>query len=604
MTSKNKALILATTTAILAGVATIVSTVVSDCETTPEPKLDGGVAVVIDASVPGAPDAAPVDPIPPTGRTVTVVLKPTTVGTHWVSFGLPMPPGSVASQDDLRVTRGGVEVPTFRKSLGNWMTIPPAALLCGGVNPTYPGVRSVLIQFQHTFATTADVLLTVELGKIGQKLAAGVDVKSTYRVVNDGRLYMGTENVMEPKVFAAIDHKWLSCAGLTTMIGPGGVDTELAKTDVAQKNFFYTSIKDYRSSWDAAPGSWAVAPTYAHVDLVTAENGAWLYQRAQTFYNVYMRTGMFDALREAQHAASHYRNLIYNDVDCAALTDKKWCLGFFKPKNPDPATPYKDVKYSYSEDLATQYWLSGDATLLPYLTWMSAATKLALPNQGWTERNQTYALAAPIYEYEVTGNATALAAAKVYVDALLARQNKPGSDGKVTGCFAGNSEFGADGFSPWMTPLMTNALLRYYYVTGDSRVPGMLAASAQCLANRGMAWTTAIQSTNMLVPFYGGTVVGVPSDTGGNDPWAGIEHAADVAQGVALGMMFTTDPVQKEALRLVTVNLLRSSEWAYANWTRLTALQPKYRLAPWRKYNWWFKNTGIVQWALSGKTHI
>lgn len=600
MTKTNKALILSTTAVILAGVGTIVTTVLDDCETT-EPVLDASTSA--DADVSDIVDGSVGGPPPGTGM-VTVKLFPSSTGDHWVSFGFPLPPGALDSSTMLRVFGpDGVEIPAFVKSLGEWRSIPTSELLCDGLEPSSEGYRSVLIQFPRSFSSTAEDTVSILLGEQGQRLSEGVPVQSTVRIVNDGRLYFGTENVVEPVVLAAIDNKWLSCTGLNTLSGLSDQHTELAKTDRAQKDFFYTSIKDYRSGYDQPPGSWPVNVDYAHVDLYAAEDGTWLYQRPQHFYNLYMRTGMVDALREAYHAASHYRNLLYTEPECvAAGAPAQWCRGFFRVKNPNIMQYYKDIKYSYGEDISTLYWLTGDDSLLSYLGWISAATKTQSTHTRMdTERFTSVALAAPVYEYEVTGNEDALAYARQIVDFLFSIQNAPNSEGNVTGCFPGNDEWGVEGFSPWMTPLMMHSLLRYYFVSQDDRVPGMLAASAKCLVDRGMAWTSQIQNTNMLIPFYGGINSGVPHDADGDNPWVGVEHAGNVAQGVAIGLLYTTDPVKREELKTAVINLVRSSEWAYAYWTRTTAGLPKFRLAPWRKYNWWWKNVGAIQWVLFGK---
>ena len=151
-------------------------------------------------------------------------------------------------------------------------------------------------------------------------------------------------------------------------------------------------------------------------------------------------------------------------------------MGAFKLKNPDPASPYKDGKYSYSEDLYSLYLLTGDETLLPSIADINPFLKLAIYNLGWTERFAAYGLSAAAIDYIVNGRPEALAEAQRIIDDLLVRQARHGSDGSPNpGCIIGNNEWGADGFSPWMAPMLLAQVLRYYEATGDGRVPGLIA---------------------------------------------------------------------------------------------------------------------------------
>lgn len=554
-----------------------------------------------DAGAPPPPpeaDAAPPPPPPPPGSVeVAITLKPLATGNQWVTFGLPMPAGILTSVAQLRVRyTGGVEIPVFVRSLGDWRRVPPIEQLCT-TQPSVPGIRSVLIQFQRNFTNLADVPITVELGVDGARLTSGTNVRATYRTVDDaGQLYNGTEGYKEPGVYALIDHKWLACTGLGVMAGQSDQRNELLATDVAERNFFYTSIADYRTVWTAPTSDWPVNAGNGP-DMASAEDGVWLYQRAQTFWGGYLRNGLFHELRSGFQAFDHYRSKIYSAADCVGATNLNWCQGFFKLKNPDRNTPYKDPKYSYAEDFATYYWLTGDETALPYFDWIAGAQRIGVPNVGWTERYAAYQLMAPTIHYEVMGDQASKDEANAIVTGLVTRSNKASTDGHVSGCIIGNNEWGPDGFSPWMGPMAMTQLVRYYIATGDNRVTTLLAKMAQCILARGMTHTSAIQGVNRLIPFYGATTVGTLRDLDGDNPWAGIEHAINVAQGLSIGYLYETDSAKKTALATAIGELVLSGEWAFTNWTRTTAGLPKFRLAPWRKFNWWFHHAGQIQWA-------
>jgi hypothetical protein len=611
---------LAVAATIAIGTTTYVIAANGTCDTH-DSEPDGGA--VADAAPPDAapplPDAGQPPPPPPGARSVKVTLKPLTSGTRTVSFGMPMPAGVLQSADNVRVRRaGGAEIPAFVRNLGDYRAIPPDELLCSGYTPASPGVRSVLVQFPLEVADGQDVNLVVDVGEgvTGARLATGVDVRSTYQPHNDpGRLYNGSEGYQEPAVMAAIDPAWLRCSLLDTLTGEAGATPALADYDLAERNFFYTAIADYRARWDQ-PGTWPDVSITADPPLGAAEDGVWLYQRSQAFVRNYIRTGMPEALRSAYASVDHYRTLLYSDQDCSACGTPQWCRGFFSLKDPTACSTFKDPKYSYAEDLWTYYLLSGDDSVLPFLPWISEAQRRGVANNGWTERFQAYLLQSAVIEYEATGNAAALSQARAQVDALLALQAKPDS----AGCIIGNREWdgpedptpapGAGqphgyGFSPWMSPILMQQLVRYYAASRDDRIPAMMARQAECIVDRGMAIVPsqpgAGNLVGKLIPFYGARSVGPLEDADGFNPFAGWEHAPNVANGVALGYLFSTDAAQRAKLRGAIDGLLASSSALFANWTRTSTTLPKFRLAPWRKFNWWFRQSGQIQWAVFGR---
>src|SRR5947209_3185616 len=86
---------------------------------------------------------------------ITLLPYPEVVGAGpvVVSFGLPLPPGLLTDPTQVAVLDPtGQEVAAHVRSLGNWQSIPPAAMLCSGLPaPAAPGIRSVLVQFSYTF---------------------------------------------------------------------------------------------------------------------------------------------------------------------------------------------------------------------------------------------------------------------------------------------------------------------------------------------------------------------------------------------------------------------------------------------------------------------
>lgn len=669
----------------------------------PDASQSDASAPVADASAPDGGTSNPDAGVPQTpSNVVKITLIPRQVGNDWVSLGVPMPSGVLIDKDKVRlVDSDGNEIPSFTSVIATWRKNPPKELLCNGVVPEVGSIRSLLLQFPYNFDSTSTVDVFLQIGPAGQRLLMGVPVRSTYVTLNDGKLYNGTEGLLEPKTYGAVDHNWLSCSNLADMSGLSDKTESLNLADQGRKNFFYTTIKDYRSNWNDPSGSWKVGvkakivgtssgpfqnlngktivvksdqndprtltldvpqtstiqqvvnyinsqvttirassdntgklvletvsfgpessltilsgsslsilgftegqtdkgEDYPGVDLYASDDGTWLYDRPKTYYNGYFSTGIVDMLIAAQKAAFHYSTLIYTPEDCAQSRWKDWCVGFFKIKNPDPNSSWKDYKYSYVKSLSTYYLMTGDQLVLPVLGYLTSATKkIGAQSSMITERFTAVALEAPVYEYEITGDESLLVYVKTIVDFLYNLQNQPNSEGLVTGCFSGNVEWAPEGFSPWMTPMMMESLLHVYSVTSDERIPSMLSKASTCIANRGIAWTTEIQGVARLIPFYGGKNAGPSVDADGNNPWAGIEHSINVATGISLGMYFTQDPVERERLKDVSLNLVKSHEWVLSNWTRTTVGLPKFRVAPWRKFNWWTESLHILDWAFS-----
>ena len=154
---------------------------------------------------------------------VQVTLYPSAdaVGaTRRVSFGFPLPPGMLVNTANLqRHRRRRARAPGVRPQPRAWRHMPDQRLLCTGLSATgNPGIRSALIQFDMAFSSTSPVTVTVGVNRARtQSLSTEVPVRDTYRTVNDGT-YAAAVNtsgltIHEPAVLAAIDHRFLDCAG-------------------------------------------------------------------------------------------------------------------------------------------------------------------------------------------------------------------------------------------------------------------------------------------------------------------------------------------------------------------------------------------------------
>ncbi|MDD2770555.1 MAG: hypothetical protein PHT19_17705, partial [Methylococcus sp.] len=531
--------------------------------------------------------------------------------TQRVSFGFPLPPSTLVNTDNIRVTNSaGQEIPAFIRSLGAWEHMPDQRLLCGGLMASgNPGIRSVLIQFDMAFADASPVTMTVGVNRArSMNLATEVPVRESYRVVNDGT-YAPSVNtsgltIREPNVLSAVDHRYLACTNVFPMVNTTGSRPYLASSDQATDDFFYSQINQH---WKKQ--SWAVTSAEDIVNFYT-DSEPWLYDRAGGFYNSYFRSGNADMLREAHRAADHYAQNIYGPEDCAS-TYYPYCVGSFKLKNTDPLYPYPDVKYSYSESLLSNYLLTGDATVLKkigYISWFMEF-HVGLTGTVDTERGLGFALLAHAVDAELTGSIHQRSVVDEGVNAMRARQTSPLDGNAPNGCFNYPPEGQTHTFSPWMSSLLAHGFLRSYQATSHASVPPALVDLGQCEITRGMAALQPGESGPMSVgryyPYYIAYSFGTPGDADGFNPWNGFEHAIDVAIPVSLGAYFSTDASQKATLSNLAKELLLTHDESIAYWTRdgadtQAAGRSKYRVSPPRKWLWQYKNAAVIGSALDG----
>lgn len=440
--------------------------------------------------------------------------------------------------------------------------------------------------------------MVVRLGVTGKDpLGSETPVRQTWRRANEGTYESGDE-IDEPSVYALIPPAWLACTGLTTLQAPAQLHADLKTFDEGQVSFFGTVINDFNPN-----------PNADELIPYKTDYEPWLYDRAQVFFNGYIRTGKLEFLREAHRATVHYMKLLYVKGSCPSSLADKNCVGFFGLKNPADSD-YKDSKYSYNESLVTHYWLSGDPEPLKHLADVISATaeevniaSVPTPTSWFTERHFANALLAPVMAFEVTGDPQTKTLIVQGIDALETLQNNPW-EGSRNGCFNSYVEGGERlSFSPWMSSLIAHALLRAYHVTADARIPKMLVDLAQCEVDLAIYYPDEQGAPEYWMSYYIAAAFGDPKGID-SDPWSDLEHAIDTAYVTALGAYFSQDATQKSALVEATKNLLATHSYVLDYWTRPGEWpqngRPLYRVAPPRKYSWWYKNSGAIGWALFG----
>jgi hypothetical protein len=563
-----------------------------------EPPLDGGAPPSSDAGEitpppTPAPDGGPFVTLPERGS-VTVTLHPgPTVSAGeptTVAFGVPFPRSTAKSVNELRLLRGGEPVPAHFEPTARWRALSDAQDA-----ELVDSLRSVLIYAEVTFSGADPLPLTLRYGAEPHPVALDAPPSSpreTWVGIDRGvdpDEYTSTA-VEEPAVYATLPPEWLSYALLRTRTRPLDPTSSLGWFDGAFRGYSRTAVNDVSEAVDAD-----ALIDYEH------EAAPWLFDRAMTLFGMYTRTGELKWLRHAHRAAQFYARHV-NEHGHFDLKD--WW-------NPEGA----DIKYGYGQSAFLDLMLTGDRSLLAPIERVAAAAERwdeTYDGPGvesfWTERHQTYALLAALSAWEATGDERHEARLLEIVEASLAHASSPPAGLPADGClihaFDQHEGHGGDEpvCSPWMSALFADAMWRYYLFSEDERALVFLARLAEWAAEHGSYEITDVHPNidGYRVPHYLVSSAGVPRTP---DPWADREHACDVG-GLIVRGVYAKRRLGEDAseLRPVVDEYLRTCEHVLDHWHRegsdTSAGLPQWRLAPPRKYSWWFGTTQDLPWML------
>lgn len=299
-----------------------------------------------------------------------------------------------------------------------------------------------------------------------------------------------------------------------------------------------------------------------------------------TLFSVYVRTGDVVWLRRAHRSAAFYR---------AQLTEQ----GYFSLRGRD------DLKYSYGQSLLTDYQLFGDAENIDAIRRVANAGEAWNPDYTlgrsfWTERHQAYALLAALSAWEATGEETHRARVEAILDATIDIQTNPRSDWADVGCMQHTGDAAAEGgsdpvCSPWMSALLADAMWHAHLLTEDPRVLTSLFRLATAVAERAVYRSEEFNEGASAVPAY------LLRESLADDPWTDREHACDVAGLLARGAR-AADLLGRSSTDLADARdaLVETCRSTLASWHRPSGPDSglsAWRLAPPRKFNWWFGTT-------------
>ena len=507
----------------------------------------GGCAAVDTGSCGGTTTNGNLFVTPVTAGTVDITLHPQSTVTlnqpTNIVFGMPFPKGFVSSTTNIRVLNSsGTEIPSFVVAINHWRNFQSPS--------TIVSLRSVQIGITHTFADRNPVVLRVEWGSPrSQNISTAFTATSTWTSISSGpnpTEYPSSDNVQEPRVYVTHPASWMSQSLLKTRT--------TAVNEVSTYSWFDTEFTDFSQTATTLAYQTAYEP--------------WLYDRAQTLYFAYFRTGSVDWLRRGHRAAQFYKANITSSGGFA--------LG-------------GDSKYVYGQSMVYDMMLTGDTSLLPVIE------RTRLPHNGWpttfsastgfwTERGQAYAMHAALAAFEATGSATDATRATALFNSVFSMQQNPVSGWTRIGCplHTRNQHDPSESIpdvmcSPWMGALISDAVWKYYILSLDNNALIYLADYADYVVNYGL-----VTQGGLRIPYYAASTYG---NTGSGE----IDHACDVMGALVKGYW------AKEALGRSSTNLTSDIN---ATLTSCRQNLSSSSISPPRKYNWWFGTNSDFAWML------
>lgn len=542
-----------------------------------------------------------------------------------VTFGVPFTRGSLtpAGLATVRVLAGGAEVPAHVELLTPWRHLSDPAV-------DGQSVRVARVQIRHTFAVASPEFetLAVEWGGPARTLDVPTlaDPLTGWHPVTGGT-FAAADGISEPDVYAVLPKAVLAQGVLslrrTEPFADGITETrdDPAVTDATEhwpgyeeadrsfKNNFYTSINE--DDPQVIEYDLGKLTDYRH------DSEPWLYDRATTFFQLYVKTGFLRPLREAVRHTQFYRSRLYG----AGVPDPY--RGIFRLKAPElaQASGGNTTMYSYAECFAFDHWLTGDPSALEPVRWVAAThAGLTEPSRWtpllgeWTERHTAFRTLANVVAFELTGEAAYRQHTLTQLGDFLWHQN--GADGQLPadrldgGLYHYGRQHGDGVFtdliaSPWMLVLVMDAVVRAYGVSEDPALAEFIIRAA-----RFQALTTHYNDDHIYeypgalrYPYYLARHDGTPDVRDGYDASA-IEHAKEVVASIGWGAYFqhlrhgVPDPLLEARAR----ELYLAFDIGVNHWTRPAAPPlglTAFRTIPPRKFAWENRPSASLTWLMN-----
>jgi len=491
-----------------------------------------------------------------------------------VSFGIPFPKGYLSNISQFRILdENNDEIAIAVKEVLPWRYI----------NNAHTSVRSALVQFELEFETNEFGMLqprgfTLEWGISRATNDLPIEPARDSWVVVDDEEYPASDSIYEPLAYALFNPTWYGDSVIKTRLLPLGTHSDFSAYDTAFKLFGDTAINH-------------VDPRVIDDNLIPHRESyaAWLFDRAMTIYQLAFRTGEFKYLRSAHRASQFYLQLINEQ-------------GYFSLKASN------DMKYSYGESLVADYILFGDEripekveSMVP--AWDSFNSDYKLSTNFWTERHAAFQLKGYVTAYELTGKIEYKHKAYSTFRNLKKMQDDPEGGIPKTGALMHTSASHGEGdeqfiASPWMSVLLIDAVERYYIQFENNEVVDFTNKIADYFQQENIAlyeWKGYQENDSFFVPYYlagAGLSDREHGGIGAND----LEHAVDVTKIFSSAYFYSCAIERCNQSYLKTISRLYNTAFIenIPHWIRAAAPElgkSPYRLAPPRKFNWWFNTT-------------
>jgi len=493
-----------------------------------------------------------------------------------VSFGIPFPPGCVSDPKLISLADNtGQEMPIHVEVLARWL--PPV--------PGAPCIRAVLIQYQDYMASPMPRTYTLRWGKPRQKtMARGWPASRAWLSLTDNSYPAFT--VKDPTVWALLPASWLGQALIKGRLAPAGTHPELNWLHDAHGGFYKQAINQpILTAWQKRPGI-NVQKHYGVDYLKNSE--PWLFDRTTTIFLRYLTTGGLEPFKFALRDAQYYAHNVQENGRFSLLADGR----------------LRNVMYGNQEALTIAWFFSG----LPALQTASQRLVKLLdawypeysPERTfWTERHLAFHLMIATAAYEMTGDPALLKRARHAFDIAYGMQTTPPPGAPADGCLIHtgvqhSSKVKGWICSPWMSVFLADAIMRYYLISADPRVPESIMMLGDYLVNMGTYrfYYKSAKSTYTW-PYYLASSV-LKTDPASDD-W---QHALDTSKILAASIYFARKqnlPYKKYRQLYDELIISARATLPKKHGGRETA----YSLHPRRKFSWWFRTTADIPWLLN-----
>lgn len=487
-----------------------------------------------------------------------------------VQITIPFPKRTLRDGSAIQIfDPAGVELASHAEQLLSWHVAASGE----------ESVRAARVNFEWTFESHDPVELTFIYGLEPNRSHTPSGASPRHLVTAAEFFpseYDTKPDMTEPAVFATFSPTWLGASLLrsrTSVQWPGFEPDTMT-------SFAQSAVNDVREHV-TDPNKIAHQTAYE----------PWLFDRAGTLWNTYILTGELKWLRHALRA-SHFYKLAVEDT------------GYFSLKSSN------DLKYSYTHSMLMAYALTGDESFPDAIREVAraAAEDGFDPHYEarfgfWTERHLAYKLQPSLTLWELDGDRASLDIVNQAIAHNLEQTRSPVQGWTAVGCVLHTvaQHEGATSdepiCSPWMMGLYAELLWRVYLVTEDMAPLEQLVAFGDYLSIYGV-----YEQGDVVLPYY---LSGPSYDSvtaGVSSPDSDREHACDVA-GLAYRAAHAKGIRGEDAaaIRSVADDLMSTCQVVIPGWVRtsqatIDAGKTFYRLAPPRKFNWWFGTTSDLGW--------